>query len=75
MKKIILGLMALSVVSMAAGGPQSNSSTKGGMYIVPKVGVDFGSKYDNDWHTDGFFAVEMAVEGFIPINDMFDVGG
>jgi hypothetical protein len=74
MKKIILGLMALSVVTMAAGGPQSNNSAKGGMYIMPKVSLDLGSEYDNAWDTDGFFAGSIGVEGYMTLTPMFDLG-
>ena len=67
MKKVLIGLLALSAVSMAAGNT-------GEMYIVPNIGLDFGSSYDNAWDTDGFFAGEMGVEGFYKLNDMFDLG-
>jgi len=65
MKKIILGLVALSAVSMAAGTD--------GMYIVPSVGLDLGSEYDH-YDTDGFFAGEMSVEALFPMNEQFDLG-
>jgi opacity protein-like surface antigen len=73
MKKVLLGLVALSAVSFAA---------QGDMFLNARVGMDLGAKYDdvsvegydilND-QTDGFGG-EIALEGYKSLTDNFDLG-
>jgi hypothetical protein len=68
MKKIILGLLALSTASFAATGDIS---------IVPRVGIGVTGQYDDapqvSQDTDGI-GVDIALEGFYSVSDNFDVG-
>lgn len=72
MKKVLLGLVALSAVSFAQGD----------MYLNARVGGDFVPKYDKfsdegttilTDKTDGFGG-EIALEGYKSFNDNFDLG-
>lgn len=73
MKKVILGLVALSAISFAA---------QGDTYLNARFGGDLGAKYDsisagnltilND-KTDGFGG-ELALEGYKSLTDNFDLG-
>ncbi|OQY42482.1 MAG: hypothetical protein B6227_02000 [Fusobacteriia bacterium 4572_74] len=70
MKKILLGLVALSAVSFAA---------QGDMYLNTRIGMDLGAKYDKISEggltdkTDGLGG-EIALEGYKSITDNFDLG-
>lgn len=73
MKKVLLGLFALSAVSFAA---------KGDLYLEPRMGMDIGAKYEGynyggvdllSEDTDGFGG-EIALEFYKGITDNFDLG-
>ena len=83
MKKLLIGLVALSAVSMAAGETQNTTQfDTNGMYLNFRLGLDRGGHYISDgddykgdysYETDDFGG-EIAVEGLIPLNDMFHLG-
>ena len=73
MKKILLGLLALSAVSMAATGDSA---------VNARLGFDMGTKY-GDYTSEGFtllsdkgegFGGEVAVEYLYEVMDNFSVG-
>ncbi len=68
MKKVLLGLLAISAVSFAA---------KGDISIVPKYGVGLGAAYDDapqvSEETDGI-GMSLALEGYYSVTDNFDLG-
>ncbi len=73
MKKVLLGLFALSAVSFAA---------KGDLYFEPRMGMDMGAKYEGYSYggvdllsedTRGFGG-EIALEFYESMTDNFDLG-
>lgn len=73
MKKVLLGLLALSVVSFAA---------QGDIFLNARVGMDLGAKYDDISYfnetvlsdkTDEFGG-EIALEGYKNLTNNFDLG-
>ena len=68
MKKILLGLLAISAVSFAQ---------KGDISIVPEYGIGFGAKYDDAPNvtdsTDGI-GMSLSLESFYSLSDNFDLG-
>lgn len=73
MRKVLLGLVALSAVSFA----QSD------MYLNVRIGGDFGASYDKIKDEDGVtvlsdktdgFGGELALEGYKSLTDDFDLG-
>jgi len=76
MKKVLLGLMALSALSAVSFAAQGDT------YLNARFGGDFGAKYDDysnggvTWlgdKTDGFGG-ELALEGYKSLTDNFDLG-